>query len=448
MPARKPRPAATFDVRAIARSSADASRRTIWMHDDAATMAVAVLEHHPRPDLMTTDEVRSLVRAISTDVELVKHRHFVSVKVGGIEITCRIREIHIDGATLHYSPRMPGLFEREAIPDEPGIIAKSEALVRKQLSLLRYKGPPLIEVRKNDNRRSYGFDHLEFVTERPEGGGLAIETAAMEHQTDEVLAANARRIAEQIHNRHRNRHEIAGRVHGARLWIEEAITGVEGMTLVDIDPCNLTYKNGGLSSLSVYCRLGTYGDTLRPAVKVAMAHNGDHLRSLISQHRKSMDKLTRGGGIESTRTVNSILAAAIRGQMERFGEGMLREIEGLLAGQHVRPSEPVRRGISVFSMKGGELNGPVKLSKTVKYHKGRVNATQIRALPDTMMSALPGMNMRDVIDHPWLEGQVIQSATLNSVGLNIRPKAKSLPLQPLLDELRACVAAKKAAAPA
>ena len=446
------RASAPFDVPTAAAAAQHARRRTKWMSDDAATLAVAALEHHPHPDRMTQEEVRQLVDAIGTELNAAAHQHSVNIKVGGEDVSCRYREIRIGGETLNYSPRVPGLYRQGEMVDEPGIVQKARRLVERNLSALRYKGPPVTEVRPRAERGRYGFDSLEVVTLRPEGGGTCGTWGFFEHLPEDEIEANAAKVAKEIHLRHRHRHQIAGRIHGARLWIEEALAdaeGIDGMVLEDVRVSSIYYKNDDLGSLQVYCTLTSFGNTLQPTTINVSAHSDDHLRKMMNAHRKALRKLDSGGVVEDTRTVDPVVAAAIRANMELYGEGMLAEIEAVIAGRHVKPSNPVKRGISMFNMKDGELTGPVTLKRGkegVRLHKGRINAKAVRGLPDTMKNALPGMRMRDVIDHPWLEGLVIQSMTINSIGLNLRPKPMSLPLQPLLEELRACVARRRAKA--
>lgn len=422
------------------------------MSDDAATLAVAALDYHPHPELMTQQEVRNLVDAIGADLNTAAYQHSISVSIGGEMMECRYREIRIGNETLHYSPRMRGLFERRAVPPEPGIKAKAQALVQRHLAARRYKGPPIIGMNERPVRGMYGFESIEVVTMRPEGGNAPCGVwGFFEHQPDEELEENARKVAEQIDLRHRNRHKIAGRVHGARLWIEEALAaadGIDGMKLEDVEASMLSYNSSNdIQSIHVYCRLRTIGDTLEPTTINAMAHNDENLRKTMSSHRKALRKMATADDVGDTRTVDPIVAAAVRAGMHLYGETMLEEIEAVLDKRHIRATSPVKRGITLFRMKGGELTGPVTLKRGkqgVRYHKGRVNAKAVTDLPDTLKAAMPGMRMRDVIDHPWLDGLVIQSLTINSIGLNLRPKPMGVPLAPLLEELRASVAARKA----
>jgi hypothetical protein len=88
------RATATFDVATAAASAQHARRRTKWMSDDAATLAVAALDHHPHPDRMTQEEVRQLVDAIGMELNTAAHQHSLNPassrrRAGWWSATCR-----------------------------------------------------------------------------------------------------------------------------------------------------------------------------------------------------------------------------------------------------------------------------------------------------------------------------------------------------------------------
>lgn len=441
------RRAPTFDLAVEARMAANAFRRTRWMFDDPATLAIAALSHHPNRHKITKPEVHELVNAIAIDPSKTRNR--TDVDIGGEKAYCTAREIRIASATLYYSPRMPGLFERDAIPDEPGIAAKALDMVRNELKARRYKGPPIIDAR-DARKRPYGFSDVLFRLPRPEadGGEEYEEKGSFEHSPDAEMQAAARKVAASIDLRWRNRHDIYGRIAGANRWAQEIIVGADGMTYEGVPtPSYISYDNDGqIQRISVMCSFSIIGDMLKHVVRNASAHSEDQFKKLLASHRRNKRKLEQApsseGSVDGVLTVDHILAAAIRGQMHTYGEGMLAEIEALLQGQRIRPTNPVRRGISIFNVRNGELTGPVKLGKGVGYQNGRVNAKGIKSLPDTIMATLPGRPMDDVIGHPYLKGVTIRSASINGEILSLRPEPSPEPLYPLLDELRSAVADK------
>lgn len=444
MAARRRKPP-TFDFSSAARYAAHATERTRWMSDDPSTIALAVLELHPNPERVTWNEVLDLVRIIATEPDARLHLA-AKAMVGGLEVTSGSRDVRMGNEVLHHSPRMPGIFRAGEIPDEPGIEDKAMRMIREQLAERRYKGGAILSVRQ-DRQRGYGFGSMFFTLERPEGGGTYEERGNFEHDIDEHMVKEAKRLAESIDLRHRNRHDIYGRIAGAGRWAEEVARDIEGMEYQGANtPTYINYGKGGtIDTISVSCIFSIIGHTLTATTGNATAHNDDHVKTLITQHRRHLRKLADGGVPTETRTVDPILAAAVRARMDTYGADMLAEIEAAIAGRGMRPTHPVKRGIALFNMRGGELVGPVKLGKGVKLHKERVCAASIKGLPDTLMNALPGKRMREIIDHPWLEGLIIRSATISSDGLALRPVKASQPLEPLLEELRAAVAAQTGA---
>lgn len=442
---RKVRGRPTFDIPSVAANSPHARARTKWMSDNAATLAAQTLEHHPHPEKITQDEVLALVKIIPVDADPRGGYARSHVKVGDETVHCTTREIRIAAETLNYSPRVGGLHRQKEMPAEAGIAEKSLRMVRKALKSLKYKGPD-IQGAIDEGHRKYGFARILFTLERPEGGGTYLENGGFEHLPDDEMEKEALKVATEIHLRWRNRHDIYGRVMGAESWAKEVVANVDGVDFLRVaPPTRIHYsKDGTVERIGVMCVFSVLGDTLQRVERNAMAHGEDGIRHLIGQHVRNSRKLAKapnGADAADGRTVEPILAAAVRAGMHLYGKGMLKEIEAVLRGTHVHADNPIRRGISIFNMKNGELVGPVTLGKGVRFQKGRVHAKAIKTLPQTMMTSLPGRRVRDIIDHPWLEGLIVRSATINSMGLNLRPEPVSLPLAPLLEELRATVAA-------
>ena len=56
------------------------------------------------------------------------------------------------------------------------------------------------------------------------------------------------------------------------------------------------------------------------------------------------------------------------------------------------------------AMLRGHISGSFRLSDTVTWAKGTISVKGLSALPQTLITAAGGMPVRNVVDHPWLDG--------------------------------------------
>lgn len=409
------------------------------MSDDAADLAVMLLKRHPRPDKVTWNEVLSLVKAICTPYDAKKSLHSAKVVVGGEEVQLSSGRMQIGSIEWRHSPRVSGIYREADLPLETGIEDRSLNLLNAALKESKYRGSPVLRVSSVER---YGSRVIEVVLERPEGGGEYTETMRMEHQPDPEMKEEAKRIARQIDLRHRHRYRLMGEVHGARYWADAMTKDVDGVTHIgDPKVSYLSYESGdGLRYVGVTCIFRAMGHMLEMADHSATAHSDDNLRSIIANHRKNVRmKQNQPTG----QMIEPILAAQIRAKASTYGHIFLEEIEAVLSGRGKAPQNPVKRGVSNISIRNGRVNAPVTLAKGVKFHNDRLRITALKGIPQAVLNTMPGRRVRDVIDHPCLDGQTIKSATLDKEALYLRMEPVFLELAPLLEELRSLPKSEK-----
>lgn len=446
MARKRPSPA-TFDVAAVASGSPHATRRTPWMSEDAATVALALVDLHPEPSAIQPREIEPLLAAIAGISGPRDERKLV---LGGRNVSCSAHKATVDHRSVFHSPRVGGVHV-ESTPPEPGAAAIARRMIEQELSSRRYKGPGIVEVRDNPKGRRYGYRTLEVELVRPEGGGTYVHQLDFEHQTDDGRMKAVRACADFVVKRWRNRYHLAGLVHAATLWARDRSEGIDGLEFLGVEISYLSFKanEDAIESAYTLCSHSVIDDNLERTVSKVSGHNGDAFSQMATKHRRGMRKLAAGGTTgtaASAWTVHPVLAAAIRARMEKYGAQLLVEIEEALKGGAAKPENPRLRGIANIRMRKGELVAHVTLAKGCRLFKDRVNVRSVKSMPQQLLDAMKGKRMRDVIDHPWLEGVIIAGATVvettgsihnTTAGLNLTPQYTSEPLQPLLDELRA-----------
>jgi hypothetical protein len=127
---------------------------------------------------------------------------------------------------------------------------------------------------------------------------------------------------------------------------------------------------------------------------------------------------TRHGRLEAMRTAEPVMDMPLRRMLADHG----RTAADLLEAARLHGLRPRKQDLctaSKFSYEGmslaltirdGRIQSEMGLAPGVVWKRGSVVAYDTM-VPDTVRTALKGRRMRDVVDHPWLEGLVAVSAS-------------------------------------
>lgn len=427
---------ALADLRALLETSPDGGRRNRWMTDTALEATMAILEVHRAPDAVTDGEALALMATLPViDGDATTRK----MLVGGTEVTLRVREVHMDGRTRYSSPRVAGLHERGEVPVEPGSSKQVREMMEERFREMGHRSSPIISVERSDRNRMYTGFAIEMVTfERPEGGGRYAEAINFEHLPDRERKANILRACAAVAMRWKARKDIAREISDRTARIAPMIDGVDGMELEEVRLGYIGYEDGKTKRINLTAHISMIGRTFERTVICVAADDETALRKRVGEHVRAREKMGTQRP-DDVRTCEPVLAKAIRAQAAVHGAGLLDEIRKIIDGRSPQPLNPRKRGISNMSMRKGRLSGKVMLAKNVAMMKDRLNAKEIRQLPDSVKIAMVGMPITRIIDHPHLEGLIVQSLTINSIGLNIRPVAADVPLAEVIEDLEATV---------
>lgn len=419
--------------------------RTRWRHDSVGTTMTDLLTKARRLAGITPAEVAAAMTLLaSTDAEHATGSVGIGTQGTPDILYIGAREIRFRADRWLSSANMPGLFTARTMPPQPETHQQAAEQVNGLLAEMGH-APQVTAAARVRLRYVEDFETTVFTIRTPEREGSYELFASYVHSDAENRLEKSREIADIIDQRIRNRESIQQ----ARLQVERevaaAIAKVDRMRVVgSVFNVESWAARKGVFKGTALAEVEVIGDMLETKVITTLIHKDDqsHLKRQIAQHRANLRRLdARPGG--DALVCDPILAAAIRAVAHRHGAGLLAEIEAALAGGAANATNPVLRGISNLSFHRGMLTGAVTLARGTRHTKERVNATSIRQVPDTILQSLPGRRLRDVVDHPYLEGLVIKSVTVNSRGLHIRPEPAPVPLSEVLADLREAVKENK-----
>lgn len=342
----------------------------------------------------------------------------------------------------YFSPRCDGVYAEKQVPRIKGANEEFEQRVVEALKKMRYGGPPLKSVRPHsDNGR--GFESLDVVIPSPEGGDDLTRVISYAHKPDEERDAIVDEFVTEMFYRWKHRDILNARIAGVMAWASKMIENEEGVSVVGGEVSYPRFENGEIRSVTCYAVISMLGENLAPKLVRISLHSESQISSMLKKHRKALEKYKKGGNAEKSRTCHPIVAAAIRAQAEKYGEGILEEIEALLEGKHPWDHNPRKRGISSFRMENGELRAIVTLVKKVRFRNDRLVANEIKSLPASMLSAMPGKPVKVVIDHPYVEDLIIRKVSITTEGLIVRIEPCPEPLERVLADLKEIIGKSK-----
>lgn len=415
--------------------------RPYWHYDTVGKTVIELLEKTPRlADKISLDELSEAMRMIADR----KLEHFTDrvqiVGSGGDNLYVGSREIRYQTNTWYLSADMPGLFAPGKIPPQPEAHAQAASQVNKLLDEMGIP-PQVVAAEGFQARYAQDFETTQLTIKTPERSGVYEQMGMYAHCPAEERLARSQSIAKTIANRIANKESVEQARVAVEFDIGQRIANVEGMRLLGSKyEINIWTRRMGGSSFqgSAYAIVEVIGDTLQPKtinVAVREGNEDSHLKNQISKHRANYKKLA-GRTVGEALQCEPILAAAIRAQPVKYAKDLLKEIEAAIKGLNTQPKNPRLRGIANLSFNRGVLSSPVTMGKGVRFMNERVNVTSISQLPEALMQSLPGRMLREVVDHPYLDGLKIKSVTINTRGLHIRPEPAPVPLEDVLRDLR------------
>ena len=342
----------------------------------------------------------------------------------------------------YFSPRCDGLYPEGQVPRIEGANEEFEQKVTSALKKMRYGGPALKSIRPyNENQR--GFENLEAIIPSPEGGDDLRRVIGYAHKTDKERADIVEEFVTEMFYRWKHRDIFNARIAGVMAWAAKMVENEENVSVVGGEISYPRFDKSEIKSATYYAVISMLGENLAPKPIRISLHSERQLSIMLKKHRKALEKFKAGGGAEQSRTCHPIVAAAIRAQAEKYGEGILEEIETLLTGKYPRDNNPRKRGISSFRMENGELRAIVTLVNKVRFKNDRLVANEIRTLPVSMLSSMPGKSVKVVIDHPYVEDLVIRKVSITNEGLVVRIEPKPEPLERVIADLKAIIGKSK-----
>ena len=435
------------EIAAVIDASPFRDTSMLWRHDNVGTVARELIERDKQLSDITPEEVTRLMRLLRDQcAEYGTQGMKVSYGDKGDQVDISIggREVRVGYNRWLSSADIPGLYPYGEMPLQPE--AHQQAADQINALLEKMGHPP--QVRGAARIRGYNhtidFETTELTIETPERPGHYEMFGYYAHRPAEMRLAQSHKMAMLIDMRITNKEMVLAARQAMEKSVEAYLAKVEGMKVVgstyQIDSHG-SHKNGCLQG-NAYATIEMLGDTLQ--VITAMGtdrESGSNLKKLISKHRANFKRL---GDREPGEALmcEPILAAAIRDMAPKHGKGLLKEIEAALAGRALNPTNPRRRGISNISIHRGILSAPVTLmpgKEGARFMKGRINLKGIKQLPQIVIDALPGKPLREVVDHPYMDGLTIKSLTVNSYGLQLRPEDAPVPLAEVLADLRKAI---------
>lgn len=426
----------TGAIRAFVAAYPLSRRRTRWTHGTIGDLTSDVLDRIGNPALAEEAQVVRFMDLVSNcDVMDARSHLGQAVRIGTDPVEVAPRTITIDGTKHVHSPAVAGLWATGRLPQDEAALDGLLERIRDAVEAAGGRRDDVLGVMPCRHEPDFGAETVEVVrpeTRDDEPYRVHLTVRHLPTGEGEVAVAEvAARIAERRRERRANAAMLAKAVTDAYT----AVAGVEGMRAVGArleTPAQRHHR-------TVNVRFEVIGNTLAPTVR-AVSHpiNDATLKAVIGEHRANQRRAA-GRPADEARTCCPVLAAAMIAMAPKFGTRLLEEVEAVLAGRAIQPRNPVKRGISNLSMRRGELSAPVALksgSKGVRMINGRVAIRSMTQAPASLLTGLPGRRMRDVVDHPYLEGLTVLSTTVNTAGLQLRPKPAPVALGPLLERIR------------
>lgn len=409
----------------------------IWRHDTVGTVVRDLIDQDKQLSGITPNELNRLMELLRLQTE---EYGTASMKVGKVDIYIGGREIRVGINRWLSSANIPGLFARGDVPLQPEAHNQAADQINALLTQMGHAPQVAAGARIRGINYREDFETTELTIETPECKGTYHLFANYAHRPAALREIQSNKTAMLIDLRIKNRRYILEQRRETEKNVAKYLEPVAGMKVIgsvyNIDDYS-SRKNQTLRG-NAYAEVEMLGDTLKP--QVVMASDRDEaktLKALIAKHRANYKQL---GGRKPSEALmcEPILAAAIRAVAAEHGKGLLKEIESALAGKYSPATNPRRRGIANISVNRGEVRAPVTLlngKDGVRFLKERLNVKSIKQLPQIMLQSLPGRKLRDVVDHPFMEGLVIKSVTVNTAGLQIRPEPAQVPLEDVLTDL-------------
>lgn len=419
---------------------------TRWRHDTVATVVRDLLTRDRQLRKITPEEVFELMNAVN----LHEDEHPAGrLKICGLEMYVGGREIRIIRNSWYSSNDIPGLFARGEMPTQSEAHAEGADQINALLAEMGY--PPQARAAHRIRGIFYveAFETTEVTIVTPEAPGEYQLFANYTHRPPDIRLKQSQDIAKTIAIRIRNADEVMRLRREAEKSVAEFIAKVPGMKVVGSTYNIDSYHSKKHDTLKghAYAQVEMIGDTLDVITAHASTRDeGKHLKSLIAKHKANQRALAKGKSRTSALMCEPILAAAIRDKAKEYGEELLMEIESLIGGKTRKETNVQKRKIGNLNIKRGLVHAPITLqpgTKGVHFKKERIAAGSIKQLPEMLVQTMPGRKMRDVIDHPWLEGLVIKSMTINSAGLQLRPEDAPVPLKQVISHLRRTLSKRK-----
>ena len=415
-----------------------------WRTDDVATVTRDLIAAHGGFVATTGAEVAALMALIAVSGEEYGTQR---IKVGGVEVKVGGREIHAGKECYQSSGRIPGLFRRGDMPKDKGVHARALVHINETLRTMGREASALDTREPEDNHKS-DFQTTIITIATPERSGETYELHGhFAHRGEVEFDRSAQDIARLIAARSDHRAEVEAMRRGIEEDIGARIAKVDSMRVVgsgfQIDTWR-TLRKGEFAG-TANADVEMLGPRLTPqTVRIGRSDEYRQLKRVTTLHRAHQRQRGDKEADEALQC-DPILANAILGLDPRYAADLLAEMESLLRGRGRNPTNPRLRRIANLSVHRGIIRAPVTLGAKIRHHRDHIQAKPIRAVPETMLTAMPGRPMREVLDHPWLEGLTILRASVNSYGLRLRPAETGVPLAPALDALRRKVAEHEAA---
>lgn len=421
-----------------------ALEKSRWATDNYGTITLNLINKLDPKDNLSEYDVETLLKIISGIDNILELRKRYIVTNNGDQVGISDNnELFINQDKYYFTPYASGLYKIEDLLYIKGSNERALDMLRKELRKIKYKGPDIQRVESLKQTYWRSFD-VAFILERPEAPGeLYREKVNFHHKPIDEMNKIIKETAKSIKLRWKNRFDIKGRIYGAECWAKSVAENYEGLEFLHVNiPRYIKYNKDEetLHRMEAICVFQNIGGKLQSDKFRCSAHDYKTFKLLASRHKKNHDLLQKHGKAENAWQIETLLARAIIDKMPQYGKILLHEIEQTLIGKGVNPKHPIKRGISVFYMKDGELTARVKFGKKAKYSQNLIEIYNF-VPPENLKIAMIENPVSRVIEHPYLEDLIIKNVRQRGNTFYIRPHKKLMPLKDVLDQLRSHVKA-------
>lgn len=385
----------------------------------ADDLAREIILLHPDPE-----SARAMLEQLVESLEQSRHLRLgerIVVKIGSdpakrIEVV--VGGVRIAGNLHLTSPSLPGLHRR--LPRDPHAIDRIRDAVLEHHRDNDTTLPPADDIRHDINahgeRWSYGVVGEE--------GRLAIPES-VEHRTVEDLRRIAGAIVGQAEIRAKRIRALKADAKAVQKKIQSLLEGTScsllhvDRTAIDVEKSKVTYDltfEGLNNALS--------GHRWKERVDLFIGQRewrDSRIDDLLSEQRRRHRKLTKDRPDRGL-MVEAVLAAMLATKQNKAPvRKMLFQMK-----QNVASAKSEWHDISKPKIQDGCVIATIELTSSASWRNGRLLLKR-KTLPHTVITALKGRRLRDVIEHPHVGDQVIISAKQMKEDLVIKTKTMMVP---------------------